>query len=775
MRTRHGKTFGLCRVGGLLIVTTVLLAGDVRAQTNSWTYPSGGYWDDFRNWSLGIPPASSQAVLITNAPTKLVTIDAYTAGSFPASMTVTSLTLSADPGVINMLSLSDAGTATPLSVQDSLMILSGGALTMDGSALQVGGPLGGSFLIEGIASVSGTNSFAGGVYVGYSTNSTGALVVTGGQSMFTNGYTAVGFYGSGDLELPNGMLQIGDSNAAPNGIFVGLTPGAQGTVHFSGGTLLAPDHLSIGDQSNTAGAVWITGGQVALADNYLTTVGADGIAQLVVSNAQLAACSLIAGSGSNSVGTLTVAGGTTTLSGGLMVGEGLYSTGNAFLSGGQLVVTNLDVVVGNYGVGQMTISNGILQAQGVSVGSCTGSVGLLTVAGGTVSASSNIILGAFTNGVGAMQIANGSVTVTNQSGTGSLVVGQSGVGTLAQNGGVLQVDQLAIASGSGSNLSTYPYTLFSCPGIGQVSVSNGLLQAGSILAGYGTNSPGALNLAGGQTLATSNVVAGVSLNASGSIQVSGGSFFVTNQSGTASLIVGQAGKGNFTQSGGSSTVDRLLAVNGTNSTITLGGGTFSARSATVSNSQALIVGNGATYHLLGGVHTFANGVYVASGGTLSGCGTIIGNVGVNSGGTVLSDCGTLTFMNGFYNVGTVRAINGTTLAAYGSVTNIGVIDAAAGQTNFQAGVDSSGVILTSDNVPHILAISMVGSNAQITFTMFPNQQHTVEYTDDLSNPNWMPLTSFISGSAGVTNILDSGAATVRQRFYRVHLEVSIPL
>src|SRR5437667_4253361 len=113
-----------------------------QAQTNSWAYPSGGYWDDFRNWSLGLRPARPQFVLITNAPTKLVTVDSYTSGVYPDSMTITSLTLSADGGITNTLFLCNAGTSTPLYIQDSLAILRGGVLLMTNSSLQVGGPAG---------------------------------------------------------------------------------------------------------------------------------------------------------------------------------------------------------------------------------------------------------------------------------------------------------------------------------------------------------------------------------------------------------------------------------------------------------------------------------------------------------------------------------------------------------------------------------------------------------------------------------------------------------
>src|SRR5436190_22719666 len=109
LRLTTSRLLCACAVVG---VSGIIFPTCSQAQTNSWIYPSGGYWDDFRNWSLGVRPTNLQAVLITNAPTKLVTIDSYTSGVYPDSMTITSLTLSADAGITNTLFLSNAGTMT---------------------------------------------------------------------------------------------------------------------------------------------------------------------------------------------------------------------------------------------------------------------------------------------------------------------------------------------------------------------------------------------------------------------------------------------------------------------------------------------------------------------------------------------------------------------------------------------------------------------------------------------------------------------------------------
>jgi hypothetical protein len=639
----------------VLTAAGVLNSESASAQTNSWTYPSGGYWDDYRNWLLGVRPASSQAVFVTNAPTKLVTIDSYTSGVYPDSLTVTSLTVSASAGMTNTLFLSDAGTATPLQVHDFLSILSGGALLMANSSLLVGDTNSASFVLEGPAAFSGTNFVSADIYVGYTTNSTGSISMADGQTTFTNGYMVIGFYGSSRVLLSNGILQTEDDISVPNAVFLGLGPGSQGELSIFGGSCLVPEHLSLGEDAGSAGMLWLNDGQLIATNNYLITVGGNAGGQLVVSNGQLAASYLIVGDAPGSSGTLTVAGGTLSLSGGMVVAQGQSATGIVSITGGQLLATNqgvsvndfetnqLSVTVGGFGVGQLTVSNGSLLAQEVIVGDCENSQGTLTIAGGTVSVAYSVTVGARSyigtstsnaNALGVIQVTGGNLAVTNQDGAGLLTIGLLGSGIFIQSGGQVQADQLTIAASSiWSGISTGL-----TGAVGHAVLSNGQLLAQSVTVGLDTNCQGALSIIGGQFSVASNMVAGVFPNATGVIQVTGGQLAVTNQSGTAQLVVGLAGLGTFAQSGGVVTVDQLLATNGTYnvsisanqvikplwteiatngtySTFILNSGLFSTKSTTVSNALPFFVGDGvdpATYHLLGGIHTFANGIEVRS-------------------------------------------------------------------------------------------------------------------------------------------------------------------
>jgi hypothetical protein len=612
--------------------------------TNSWIPACGGYWDDFRKWSLSVRPDRSQVVFLTNTTTelgrcpdlpdrtprlsapaehnrllpsevralqKLVIVDAYTAGIYPDSMTINSLTLAADADMTNTLFLSNAGTSIPLSIQDFLMIASGAQLLVTNSSLQVGG------------------------------------------------YTAIGFSGSGRAALSKGALQAGDDRALANGVFVGLASGSQGTLSISGGIYIGLGHLCLGQEAGSTGVVWVTGGQLVTSNNYLTTVGGDGVGQFVISNGQVAASSMIVATGPGSLGKLIIAGGSASLSGGLVIGDGVSASGIVSVTSGQLIVTNQAMVVGSYGVGQLTVSNGTLLAQSVNVG------------------------------------------------------------------------------------------------------------IGGFISNY-TGSAGLLTIAGGTTLVASNITVGVFSNSTGAIEVTGGDLSVTNQPASGELAIGQIGHGTFTQSGGVVTVDSFVATNGTNSVFTFLSGAFNTKSTTVSNTQTFIVGDGigaATYHLLGGVHSFADGLRIRSNSLLSGCGTIVGSVLVDPGGTVLTDCGsTLTFIGVVTNNGTLKAINGSVLESYGPVVNNGVIDISGGHTNFHSGLVNDGVVLAVDNSARIDA------NVSINFATSRRFTHVAMFTSDFVNQSFTPLSTF-TGPRGMTNLTDSEAAAPGQQLCRDQLQV----
>jgi hypothetical protein len=358
------------------------------------------------------------------------------------------------------------------------------------------------------------------------------------------------------------------------------------------------------------------------------------------------------------------------------------------------------------------------------------------------------------------------------------------------------VDQLTFASAAISNVVMASPTniIVFTGGIGQGFLSNGQLLAQTVTLGVGTNTQAALTIAGGSISVASNMVVGVFPNATGVVQVTGGYLAVTNQSGTAQLVVGLAGLGTFAQSGGVVTVDQLLVTNGTYSvsggqvvepqwvlvtngtysTFSLRSGVFNTRSTTVNNAQTFVVGDGidaATYHLLGGIHSFANGLEVRGNAVLSGCGTINGSVVVDAGGVILADCGgTLTFTGIVTNNGSWTAINGSVLESYGPVVNNGVINALDGTTNFHAGFVNNGVVLDSNSIPQIVSVSVVGSGAEVRFTTSSSPTYVLEYTSDLVTGSWTPLVAF-TGPGGDVIVTDFEALQQTQRFYRVRLVV----
>ena len=261
------------------------------------------------------------------------------------------------------------------------------------------------------------------------------------------------------------------------------------------------------------------------------------------------------------------------------------------------------------------------------------------------------------------------------------------------------------------------------------------------------------------------------------IQVNSGSLIVTNAAGNGALVVSRVGgKGSLFLNGGSVTVDSLIATNGLNGVVTINGGTLQSSATVVTNTQQFIVGNGtntATYHLLGGIHSFNNGLRVRTNAFLTGCGTINGIVTVDAGGTVLTDCGgTLTFTGILTNNGTMRAINGSVLEGYGAVVNNGVLDLINGSTNFHSTFTGSGTVLDASSVK-ISQTSVSGQDFIMQVPSVTGHTYQLQFTPSLMPTNWTNTGASQPGTGGVLSFTDTGGATnIPSRFYRV--EVTAP-
>jgi T5SS/PEP-CTERM-associated repeat protein len=289
-----------------------------------------------------------------------------------------------------------------------------------------------------------------------------------------------------------------------------------------------------------------------------------------------------------------------------------------------------------------------------------------------------------------------------------------------------------------------------------------------------------LVIGNGGTVIASNAVIGLdnSYFASNNVlQVNGGSLFVTNSSESGQLCVGQStGPGVLILNSGTVTVNQLVVTNGANGVFTFNAGTLTSSGTSVTNSQLFVVGDGtdaATFHLNGGVHSFANNLEISNNATLSGCGTIEGNVTIDPGGTVLANCGgKLTFTGIVTNNGTMLAVNGTALQFDGQVVNNGTINAIDGSAQFLGGLVDNGCVLTETNV-QISSITRSATNITVQIPSAACGTYQLQVTPSLKPPTWTNLGTSQGGNGGLLTFTDTNGATNRpSRFYRI--DVTLP-
>lgn len=446
-------------VCAILVVVTVGMPG--HAQTNSWISPTRGYWDDYSKWSLGVTPTNRHTIYITNDVSKTVTIDSFTSGAHPETMTVSNLFVSAPAGATNTLDLSSAGTNKPLVVLDSFSISAGGLLRLTNSALWVQGVITNvstnavPTVTNSVFSVDGTVVLASnsvltvdsGMYVGLDANASGVVLLNGGQLLLTNLQpSAVGINGSGQMIVSNGLFR-----SPPGFLLVGSSRGSTGELAMAGGNYVASPYarLVVGMETGAVGVVSVTGGNLTMTNALVTILGFDGSGQLklLVGTNKLGVVEI--GGNPGSQGTLTVAGGVNEIQGPLFLGDCAGATGAVWMTGGQLILTNRPTIIGHLGAGLLTVSNGTLLASDLRLASGKGSVGRLTAAGGTLAVSSSVALGlnnCGANPLTSFEINGGSVFVTNAA--HNAVVEVRG-GTMVFTSGFLMIDKLVLKNPAG--------------------------------------------------------------------------------------------------------------------------------------------------------------------------------------------------------------------------------------------------------------------------------------------------------------------------------------
>jgi hypothetical protein len=490
------KLFPVCGAVIFLVVSGFL--GRSRAQDNSWISPAGGNWQD-ATWSLGVLPGTNQTVLLTNAGSKTVQINAGTVLDFPQSLNIEAIVISSPTNATNTLWLNSAGWDTPLTVK-SVSVASNSAMVMASSALQLNGgngvglSVGGEF-DQNDSSVAGrqidvgysgpgvynlnsgslavANLWVGGQFQGVfnqngGTNAFGITDVEGGNYVLRDGYFAATIYFNdfGTFTQEGGLL---DADLA---IFDGYYL-LQGGVHRGSITLPSTDGFNSG-----GGAMVQTGGT-----NYGSLdIGSYGYSSYTMSNGVSFSTNLLVDYG----GAFTQWGGTEIIDGGVTVSEaqvsyGYYSQGAIYLNGGE------------FSCGGMHLDGNYSQGGGTNfvAGDLTmfGAHSAVSLSGGLLAVDN---LEAEYSWVGGVFLSGGTMWVTNE----LLVLGNPG---LPQWRGFVGTGGQLIAS----DISLGSQASFSC-GVSAITQSGTLAMTNATLsAGSGPEQFGRLLLAnGGSTNST---------------------------------------------------------------------------------------------------------------------------------------------------------------------------------------------------------------------------------------------------------------------------------
>ncbi len=573
-------------------------ANSFGATQDSWIAGSSGWWRTGGNWSSNAAPDSSfSLVLITNAASKTVTVDAATPS---ANLGIQKLTVSAPSGATNTLELVDLDTNQPFTLSGTLSVAVGGALRVTNSALTIDGTSGailsvaaGRMTIEDGAIVDCTTTTAS--KIGTLSGASGIVGINGGTLLLFQMQLGAASGSQGNLQVSNGLLNCSSL------LTLGQSFNSTGLLSVAGGTLLVTNDLtkvgnlgagqlnvsggqarfaflSMGENSGASGTVSLTGGELSIlprTTNDLLRVGSIGLGQLNIS------------------------GGTHHVYSEMHLADDLSATGLVYVTGGQLIVTNDLTAIGRYGFGQMVVSNSLVELTNASVGRHAGAVGVLVVqAAGVVVQADALSIGRFAGSEGHVLVDGGMLAMTND----NIWVGREGTG------------ELTLRSGSVVSQSVF---------VG--------------MSPDGTNTPlGTFSLQGGNFLVTSNLVVGTDLISAGHVTMNGGQLVIGSEGNGGVLEVAN---GDFTFGNGTVSVPELLLTN-SGGQFVFNGGSLKVDSATVANGLPFTVGDGsspAILELAGGTYVFANGLIISSNAKLTGCGTILGDI-VNN-GTIATNCG----------------------------------------------------------------------------------------------------------------------------------------
>jgi probable HAF family extracellular repeat protein/autotransporter-associated beta strand protein len=177
----------------------------------------------------------------------------------------------------------------------------------------------------------------------------------------------------------------------------------------------------------------------------------------------------------------------------------------------------------------------------------------------------------------------------------------------------------------------------------------------------------------------------------------------------------------------------------------------------------LVVMPGATLQLLGG--TYIGNLQVMAGGTVTGTGTIIGNL-TNHGTVTAHTGGLLTLQGVTLNQGTMRLTGGTTLDLEGSFINNGVLDVITGDVNPPTTFVNNGILLDSSSV-RVESLIKSGTTVQLSIRSSVGHAYRLERSATMASNSWTPVGTDQEGDGNILTFTDAGGATSSSGFYRI--------
>jgi hypothetical protein len=574
-------------------------------------------------------------------------IGTYNLSGDASSLVVTGAeTLGFNPGASGTLNQSGGKHTINSNLYLGYATNSAGAVTLSGGTLSVGQhEIVGYYGAGAFTQSAGTHSVGANLYIGDIYSGSGTFNLAGG-TLAVGAYEYVAYSGTGTLN------QTGGVHTVANFVDLALSPGVRGAYNFSGGSLTTPS-LYVGDQgqgvfSQSAGATLTLTGTNSSDGLYLGfKPGSSGTYSLSGGDLLSAATEHV---GYQRNGVFIQTGGNNSIgsNGALILGFYQGSLGTYWLSGTATLNTHGGETIGLSGDGVFNQSGGLhtVGTNTLAVGGSSGS-GTYNLSGGVLQ-TSYVTIGYTLGGTGSAVFNQSggthSAAVVTVGGWSAAPTNQADAGSYNLSGGTLTATNVTVAywPGTASFNQTGGSHQVADLTIGQLGIgtynlsgdSSSLTVTGTEIVGN-SGGAGTLNQTGGTHAVNAPLYVGYSSNAAGIVKLSAGTLVGPSE------YVGFQGTGSFWQSGGTNVAAALYVGEAAGST-----GRYAMTNGTLTVLFDAYIGfvGSAAFQQSGGAASIAGALHIGqpgggnatvnlSGGTLAAAATINHGAMIQTGGS----------------------------------------------------------------------------------------------------------------------------------------------